>query len=177
MSENHTLAVMNMSFPASPTEALPQQTFTQTHKISMNGESVSLVHVPPAHTNSDINIHFEKANVLQTGDVFFNGFYPYIDTGTGGSLSGMIAGAAKLLAQADNNTKIVPGHGPLGNKANLMKFRDVLSTVQYRLQKLNSAGKTEQQAIAAKPLDDLDPDLGKGFFNNDTFIQIVYSTL
>ncbi len=177
MSETHTLAVLNLTFPASPADALPQQTFKQTHKITMNGETVSLVHVPPAHTDSDIYIHFEKANVLQSGDVFFNGFYPYIDSGTGGSLSGMIAGATKLLAVADNNTKIVPGHGPLGNKADLLKFRDVLTTVRERLQKLKSAGKTVEEAVAAKPLADLDPVWGKALFNSDTFIQIAYPAL
>ena len=67
---------------------------------------------------------------MQTGDIFFNGMFPYIDDGTGGSVSGMIAGATKLLAVADNNTKIVPGHGPLGNKADLMKYRDMLTTVR-----------------------------------------------
>ena len=96
MSETHTLAVLNLTFAPSPAEALPQQTFAQSHKITMNGENVSLVHIPPAHTDSDIYIHFEKGNVLQTGDVFFNGIYPYIDDGTGGSVSGMIAGATKL---------------------------------------------------------------------------------
>jgi cyclase len=177
MSETHTLPVLNLTFPPSPATALPQQTFAQSHKVMMNGESVSLVHIPPAHTDSDIYIHFEKANVLQTGDVFFNGIYPYIDSGTGGSVSGMIAGAAKLLAVADNNTKIIPGHGPLGNKADLMKYRDMLSTVRERLQKLKSSGKTVQEAVAAKPLDDLDPVWGKGLFNSDTFVQIAYPAL
>jgi glyoxylase-like metal-dependent hydrolase (beta-lactamase superfamily II) len=177
MSETHTLAVLNLTFPPSPAEALPQQTFAQTHKISMNGESVSLVHVPPAHTDSDIYIHFEKGNVLQTGDIFFNGMFPYIDDGTGGSVSGMIAGATKLLAVADNNTKIVPGHGPLGNKADLMKYRDMLTTVRSRLQKLKSSGKTVEEAVAAKPLDDLDPVWGKGLFNSAAFIQIAYPAL
>ena len=177
MSETHTLAVLNLTFPPSPTEALPQQTFAQNHKITMNGESVSLVHVPPAHTDSDIYIHFEKGNVLQTGDIFFNGMFPYIDDGTGGSVSGMIAGATKLLAVADNNTKIVPGHGALGNKADLMKYRDMLTTVRTRLQKLKSSGKTVEKAIAAKPLDDLDPDWGKGLFNSAAFIQIAYPAL
>jgi glyoxylase-like metal-dependent hydrolase (beta-lactamase superfamily II) len=177
MSETHTLAVLNLTFPPSPAEALPQQTFAQSHKIAMNGESVSLVHVPPAHTDSDIYIHFEKGNVLQTGDVFFNGIYPYIDDETGGSVSGMIAGATKLLAVADNNTKIVPGHGPLGNKADLMKYRDMLATVRGRLQKLKASGKSVQEAVAAKPLDDLDPVWGKGLFNSDTFIQIAYPAL
>ena len=143
----------------------------------MNGETVSLVHIPPAHTDSDIYIHFEKGNVLQTGDVFFNGIYPYIDDGTGGSVSGMIAGATKLLALADNNTKIVPGHRALGNKADLVKFRDMLTTVRGRLQKLKSAGKSVEEAVAAKPLNDLDPVWGKGSFNSDTFIKIAYPAL
>jgi len=177
MSETHTLAVLNLTFPPSPANALPQQTFQQSHKITMNGETVSLVHVPPAHTDSDIYLHFEKANVIQTGDIFFNGMFPYIDDGTGGSVSGMIAGATKLLAVADNNTKIVPGHGPLGNKADLMKFRDMLTTVRDRLQKMKSASKTMDEAVAAKPLDDLDPVWGKGLFNSDTFIQIAYPAL
>jgi cyclase len=177
MAETHTLAVLNLTFPPSPADALPQQTFKETHKISANGETVSLVHIPPAHTDSDIYLHFEKANVLQAGDVFFNGFYPYIDGGTGGSVTGMIAGATKILAVADNNTKIVPGHGPLGNKADLTKSRDMLVTVRERLQKLKSSGKTVEEAVAAKPLDDLDAAWGKGLFNSDTFIQIAYPAL
>jgi glyoxylase-like metal-dependent hydrolase (beta-lactamase superfamily II) len=177
MSETHTLAVLNLTFPPSPAEALPQQTFSQNHKITMNGENVSLVHVPPAHTDSDIYIHFEKSNVLQTGDIFFNGMFPYIDDGTGGSVSGMIAGATKLLAVADNKTKIVPGHGPLGSKADVMKYREMLSTVRERLQKLKSSGKSVEEAVAAKPLDDLDPVWGKGLFNSAAFIQIAYPAL
>src|ERR1700688_383060 len=145
MSESHTLAVLNLTFAPSPAAALPQQTFQQGHKITMNGENVTLVHVPPAHTDSDIYIHFEKANVVQTGDVFFNGMFPYIDDETGGSVSGTIAGATKLLAVADNNTKIVPGHGPLGNKGDLMKYRGMLTTVRERLQKLKSSGKSMQE--------------------------------
>ena len=177
MSETHTLPVLNLTFPPSPTSALPQQTFSQKHKVMMNGETVSLVHMPPAHTDTDVYLHFEKANVLQTGDVFFNGIYPYIDSGTGGSVSGMIAGAGKLLAVADNNTKIVPGHGALGTKADLTKYREMLMTVRERLQKLKTSGKSAQEAVAAKPLDDLEPVWGKGLFNSDTFIQIAYPAL
>jgi cyclase len=177
MSETHTLAVLNLTFGPSPAAALPQQTFQQSQKIMMNGETVSLVHVPPAHTDSDIYLHFEKANVLQTGDVFFNGFYPYIDGGTGGSVSGMIAGATKLLAVAGNDTKIVPGHGPLGTKADLTKYRDMLMSVRDKLQKLKSSGKSVDEAVAAKPLADLDGAWGKGLFNSDTFIQIAYPAL
>lgn len=177
MSETHTLAFLNLTFTPSPAAALPQETFLQSRTIMMNGETVSLVHVPPAHTDSDIYIHFEKGNVLQTGDIFFNGMFPYIDDGTGGSVSGMIGGATKLLAVADGNTKIVPGHGPLGNKADLMKYRDMLTTVRDRLQKLKTSGKSMQDAVAAKPLNDLDAVWGKGLFNSDAFIQIAYPAL
>lgn len=177
MSETHTLAVLNMTFPPSPAEALPQQTFEQSHKIAMNGETVSLVHIPPAHTDSDIYLHFEKGNVLQCGDVFFNGSYPYIDSGTGGSVSGMIAGATKLLAVADANTKIVPGHGPLGSKADLTKFRDMLTAARAKLQKVKASGKSVDEAVAAKPLADLDAVWGKGLIDGPSFIQIAYPAL
>jgi cyclase len=89
----------------------------------------------------------------------------------------MIAGATKVLAVVDNNTKIVPGHGPLGNKADLAKYRDMPATVLGRLQKLKSSGKTVEEAVAAKPLNDLDAAWGKGLFNSDTFIQIAYPAL
>jgi cyclase len=177
MSETHTLAVLNLTFQPSPAEALPQQTFQQSQKITMNGETVSLVHIPPAHTDSDIYLHFEKGNVLQCGDVFFNGSFPYIDSGTGGSVSGMIAGATKLLAVADANTKIVPGHGPLGNKADLTKFRDMLTAARAKLQKVKASGKSVDEAVAAKPLADLDAVWGKGLISGEAFIQIAYPAL
>jgi cyclase len=177
MSETHTLPVINLTFAPSPAAALPQQTFQQTHKIAMNGESVTLVHIPPAHTDSDIYIQFEKGNILQTGDVFFNGMFPYIDSGTGGSVSGMIAATTKLLAVADDKTKIVPGHGPLGNKKDVVKFHDMMSTVRDRLQKLKSSGKSVEEAVAAKPIDDLNAGWGKGLFDAPTFVKIAYPAL
>jgi cyclase len=144
-------------------------------QMKFSGEDLALGHIPPSHTDSDIFIHFRNANVLHLGDTFFNGMYPYIDGGTGGSIGGMIAAADKTLAMADNDTKIVPGHGPLGNKADLVKFRDMLSTVRDRLQKLNSSGKSVEEAVAAKPLADLDPVWGKALFNGDAFVRIVYT--
>jgi glyoxylase-like metal-dependent hydrolase (beta-lactamase superfamily II) len=100
------------TFPASPADALPQQTFAASHKLQANGETLALQHFAPAHTDTDIYIHFERANVIHLGDTFFNGFYPFIDAGTGGKLNGMIAAADKILPLANNDTKIVPGHGP-----------------------------------------------------------------
>jgi glyoxylase-like metal-dependent hydrolase (beta-lactamase superfamily II) len=145
--------------------------------MHFSGEHLTFGHFAPAHTDSDIYVHFQKANVLHMGDVFFNGMYCFLDRGTGGSIGGMIAGATKMLAMVDNNTKIVPGHGPLGNKTDLKNFRDMLETVRARIQKLKSSGKSVQEAVAAKPLADLDPVWGKGFLNGDIFVQLVYTTL
>lgn len=177
MSEAHHLAVLGLNFPASPSAALPQQVFRQDYKLQANGENLTLSHMPPAHTDTDIYAHFAKANVLHVGDLFFNGMYPYIDGGTGGSIRGMIAGANKILALADDNTKIVPGHGSLANKADLARFRDMLSTAHDRVQKLKASGKSMQEAVAANPFADLEPAWGKGLFTGDTFVQIVYVTL
>jgi cyclase len=186
MSEPHDLPVLyrgedgalaGLHFDPSPAEALPQQTFAASYKLRANGETLALKHVAPAHTDSDIYVHFQIANVISMGDLFFNGMYPYIDPGTGGTIAGMIAAADQILSLADNHTKIVAGHGPLGNKADLMKFRDMLITSRDRVQKLKSAGKSALEAVAEKPFADLDPVWGKGIINSEQWVQIVYLTL
>jgi len=170
-------ALADLHFDPSPAEALPQQTFADSYKLQANGETLALQHFAPAHTDSDIYVHFQKANVISMGDTFFNGMYPYIDPGTGGKITGMINAADKILSLADSYTKIVAGHGPLGNKADLTKSRDMLITSRDRIQKLKSAGKSVQEAVAEKPFADLDSVWGKGIINSDQFVQIVYLTL
>jgi cyclase len=186
MTEPHDLPVLyrgpdgalaGLHFDPSPVEALPQQTFRATYKLQANGESLALQHVAPAHTDTDIYVHFEKANVIQMGDLFFNWMYPYIDPSTGGKITGMIAAAGEILSLADNDTRIVAGHGPLGNKADLTKFRDMLVTSRDRVDKLKSAGKSAQEAVAEKPFADLDAIWGKGIINGDQFVQLVFLTL
>jgi cyclase len=177
LKETHDLDVIGLHFDPSPENALPQKTFKESYQMNFSGEHVALGHLAPAHTDSDIYIHFQKANLLHMGDVFFNGIYSYIDKGTNGSIHGMISGTTKMLAMVDNDTKIVPGHGPLGNKAELRKFRDMLVTVQARVQKLKSSGKSLEEAVAAKPLADLDPVWGNGVLNGDAFVHVVYTTL
>ncbi len=177
LKETHELDVINMHFDPAPEKALPQHTFKESYLMHFNGERVALGRFAPAHTDSDIYIHFQKANVLHMGDVFFNGIYSYIDRETGGSISGMIAGTAKMLAMVDNETKIVPGHGPLGNKADLKKFHGMLITARDRVRKLKASGKSLEQAVAAKPFADLEADWGKGFLKGDAFTHVVYTTL
>jgi cyclase len=177
MSETHELAVLGLKIPPSPAEARPQQTFKDTLELTANGETLTLAHLAPAHTDTDLYVHFEKADVLHAGDCFFNGIYPYIDAGTGGRIGGMIAANEKLLTLAGRDTKIIPGHGALAGKTDVEKFRDMLATARDRVQKLKSSGKTMGEAVAAKPFVDLDPVWGKGHFDGDAFAQIVYLAL
>jgi cyclase len=176
MAESHDSALLGLHVPASPADALPQQTFSASQKLQANGEILMLQYFQPAHTDTDIYIHFQKANVIHMGDTFFNGFYPVIDTSTGGKIDGIIVAADKILTLADNNTKIVPGHGPLGNKADLTKFRDLLVVARDRVQKLKSAGESADEIAASKPLADLDPVWGH-MLSSDIFVQMIYSTL
>ena len=177
LKETHDLDVIGLHFDPSPENALPQKTFKESYQMDFSGEHVALGHLAPAHTDSDIYIHFQKSNVLHMGDVFFNGIYCYIDKETNGSIGGMIAGANKMLAMVDHETKIVPGHGPLGNKSDLKMFRDMMVTARDRVRKLKSSGKSLEEAVAAKPLADLDPVWGKGVLNSDAFVHVVYTTL
>jgi glyoxylase-like metal-dependent hydrolase (beta-lactamase superfamily II) len=176
MAEPHDSALLGLHIPASPADALPQQTFSSSQKLQANGEIVMLQYFQPAHTDTDIYIHFQKANVIHMGDTFFNGFYPVIDTSTGGKANGIIVAADKILSLADNNTKIVPGHGPLGNKADLTKSRDMLVVARDRVQKLKTAGKSPEEIAASKPLADLDPVWGH-MLSSDVFVQMIYSSL
>ena len=175
LSESHDL--LGAKFPPAPAAALPTQTFSVTRRIDANGEQILLSHIPPAHTDTDIAIKFQKANVLHLGDVFFNGMYPFIDASTGGSIGGMITGATMGMKMADTSTKIVPGHGPLGDLASLTRYRDMLVTVRDRITKLKKSGQTVQQVVAAAPTKDLDATWGKGFMSPADFLAIVYNTV
>jgi glyoxylase-like metal-dependent hydrolase (beta-lactamase superfamily II) len=177
MSKANDIPILDIHFDPSPADALPQQTFASSYKLQANGETLDLQYLAPAHTDSDIYVHFEKANVIHMGDTFFNRAYPFVDPGSSGKVKGMIAAADKILAIANNDTKIVPGHGPLGNKADLTSTRDMLLTAVERVEKFKAAGKPYQEAVIAKPLADLDATWVKGFVTGELFVQIIYLTL
>jgi glyoxylase-like metal-dependent hydrolase (beta-lactamase superfamily II) len=177
LSQPQTMKLFHRDVPPSPAGALPTITFDDALKIWRNRDALDLVYFAPAHTDTDIYIHFHKADVLHTGDIWFNGIYPFIDEGTGGSIGGMIRAADKALAVAGGATKIIPGHGPLGTKAEFQKYRDMLATVRDKVAALKAAGASEQEAVAKKPTAEFDAAWGKGFMNPDTFTGIVYRTL
>lgn len=177
LSTPQKMRLFNLDFPASPTGGLPQLTFVDNEKLFFDNDELDMIHAPNAHTDSDIFVHFVNGNVIHTGDLWFNAFYPVIDDGTGGTVNGMIQGVDKVLAIADDRTKIVPGHGSLGDKRALEKYRDMLSTVANRIEKLKIAGQTLEQVVAAKPTADLDSAWGSGRMTPDLFVTVVYNTL
>ncbi|MBW4026014.1 MAG: MBL fold metallo-hydrolase [Acidobacteria bacterium] len=177
LSTPQEIRFYGLSFPPAATSALPQAVFPEEEKVFFDNDELDLTHAPAAHTDSDIYIHFVNGNVIHTGDLWFNGFYPLIDDGTGGTINGMIRGVDACLELADDRTKIVPGHGALGDKAALKTYRDMLTTIANRVEKLKLAGETLQQAVAAKPTADLDPIWGKGNITPDGFVTLVYKTL
>ena len=132
--------------------------------------------MPNAHTDGDSIIHFRNANVVHMGDTYFNGLYPFIDTGTNGSVKGMIAAADRVLKISDDTTKIIPGHGPLSNKAELKAYRDMLVKISVKIEAMVKAKKTLAQVIAAKPTRDFDEAWGKGFLKPEQFVEIVYTS-
>lgn len=171
------MEVLSAHFPAWPAAAWPSETFTSELTLYQNGQTIHMAHLAPAHTDTDIFVHFPNANVLHTGDIWFNGFYPLIDDSTGGNIDGMIAATRRLLPLADNATRIVPGHGPLGSKTGLTGYLEMLETVRGRVSQLKRSGKTLPETIAARPTADLDGQWGVGGMPADTFVGLVYKTV
>ncbi|HEU4455423.1 MAG TPA: MBL fold metallo-hydrolase [Longimicrobium sp.] len=176
MSTEQFIERLEMRVPASPRAALPVVTFGEDVTFWINGDSVHAFHVDPAHTDGDALVHFRRANAIHMGDVFFNGAYPFVDTSSGGSLRGVIAACDRALALADEGTKIIPGHGPLATRADLQRYRDVLSTSLERVTAAVAAGKTLAQLKADSPLEDFDATYGRGFINPDAFLELVFNT-
>lgn len=169
-----TIKEFNMITPAAPPAALPIITFSEKMHFHINGEDVKVIHVPNAHTDGDSFVHFKKANVVHAGDVFFNGFYPFIDSSHGGSLKGTIVAVDMILAVTDADSKIIPGHGPLADKKQLEAYKAMLETAYANLLKLKSEGVSAKDAKARKPLESLDKEWSGGIFSSDKWIDIVY---
>jgi glyoxylase-like metal-dependent hydrolase (beta-lactamase superfamily II) len=175
LMQSHDL--LGMHFNPAPAGALPTETFADKRSLAVNGEVINLWHAAPAHTDTDIFVHYTKANVLHMGDVFFNGMYPFIDASTGGGINGMIAGADRALALINARTRVVPGHGALSDHAGLLKYRRVIGTIRDSVRKQKRAGKTLAQVQAAKPGAEFDAEWGKGTMPPDDFVALVYNTL
>ena len=171
------IKLLNRTIPAASPVALPLITFNDKVTFHLNGQTIHAFHVNTAHTDGDTVIHFREADVIHAGDVYFNGMYPYIDTASKGSVKGMIAAVEKVLALTGEDTQIIPGHGPLSKRAELVAYAQMLKTVRDRTQAAINQGISLADFIASKPTADYDDSWGNGFLKPPQFLTIVYTDL
>lgn len=157
--------------------ALPLITLTEGATFYFNDLEVRVIHTPNAHTDGDTIVVFEGANVIHMGDVFFNGFYPFIDVPSGGSLAGNIAGLELGMSLGDEDTRFIAGHGPVGDLAEMQAAHDTLVTVHARVSALINEGMSEDEAVAADPLADLDEEWGDYFISSENMVRSAYQSL
>lgn len=174
LSTDQFIKAFSRQVPASPKAALPVVTFSDEATFHLNGLHIQARHIKNAHTDGDSILIFGDRNIIHTGDIFFNGIYPFIDEGAKGSIYGMIKATEVILEQIDDQTKIIPGHGPLGNKQDLQNFHDMLVRVVALVTPLVKEGTSLEDAIKADPLKELNDKWGNGFLKPQNFLSIIY---
>ena len=162
------------TFPAAPAGAIPSTVFANDYSVQVNSTSLLLKHYAPAHTDSDISVYFEEADILHAGDTFWNRDYPFIDYSTGGSIDGQIRAAEANLGMVTDTTIVISGHGPVGTKADLVLFRDVLVEIREKVAVLKKQGRSLPEVIAAKPSARYDAEWGNLFMTPRAFLSLVY---
>jgi len=174
MSTEQFIAALNRREPASPAAALPVVTFSDGVTFHINGDSVVVTHVAPAHTDGDAIIRFLKANVVHMGDVFNNAGLPFVDLSSGGSINGIIAAAEQVYAMTDAQTKIIPGHGALTDRDRLKQYREMLVALRDRMRREVAAGRTVDQVIALKITEAYAKDFPGG---HERFVRLLHEEL
>jgi cyclase len=177
MSADQFMAVIDRTVPALPEGALPVVTFNDQVTFHFNGEDVTAYHVAKAHTDGDSIIHFPASNVIHMGDNFFNGSYPLVDLSNGGSVTGMVGAVQFALGLCESGTRVIPGHGPLANCADLESFGQMLADATERVRELMASGKSLDEIITMQPNAELDERLGTGFIKPDQFTRFIYDSL
>ena len=172
--------------PAPPAAALPTDTFFGgREEMSFNGEAVELLHQPAAHTDGDVMVFFRRSDVIATGDVYINTGYPLIDLAQGGTINGIVAGLNHIIEitvpydKQERGTMVIPGHGRIGDEADVVEYRDMITIIRDRIQEMIKKGMTLQQVKAAAPASDYDGRYGatSGFWTTDMFVEAAYRTL
>ena len=177
MTTEQFIEFFSARVPPSPDGALPIVTFSDTVTFHINGDEVVAFHVDPAHTDGDAIIVWRNANVVHMGDIYIAGGYPFTDFTAGGNVNGTVAAADRVLAIANEATRVIPGHGPLSNTAELRAWRDMIAIVRMRVTALKAAGRTLEEAVAAKPSAEFDATYGGGFIKADDFVGFIYRSL
>ena len=164
--------------PPSPRAALPIVTFSGGMvAFHLNGGELRAIHMPNAHTDGDTVVHFVGADVIHMGDIFWNGMYPFIDVSSGGSVEGTIAGCDRALALTGPNTKVIPGHGPLGTVAELRAYRDMLATVSGRVRSQLAAGRSVAEIAASDASAEFDAKWSTRFIPGKRFLEMLAADL
>ena len=176
MSVGGAITALKQNYAPAPRAALPVVTFNQTATFRLNGDDVTSTHLPPAHTDGDAFVRFARANVVHTGDVFAAYRYPFMDVESGGSVKGVLRAIDAMLPMMDDNTRVIPGHGGLSSKKDVLAYRRMVSTAIAKVEPMVKSGKTLQQVIDAKPLREFDEEWGK-FRKPEAFVEIVYNGL
>ena len=177
MRTEQFLEAFNQRVPPSPAGALPVITFTEAVTLHLNGGEVHVFHVAPAHTDGDAVVHFRTANVVHGGDVLFTGMYSFIDLSTGGSVAGMIAALGRLAELGDEQTKFIPGHGPLATRADVRAARDLLRDLCLKVQSLAKTGQSAEAIVAAKPSKDYDAKFANPLLTGDLIVGMLAADL
>jgi glyoxylase-like metal-dependent hydrolase (beta-lactamase superfamily II) len=170
MSTEQFLTLFKIKVDPSPKAALPVVTFGSEVTFHVNGDEVTAIHCPAAHTDGDAIVHFRRADVIHMGDIHFNSMYPFIDASSGGTPEGVVACAERALALATDRTRIIPGHGALATKADLQAYRDMLRTVVGRIKAQLAAGKTSKEIVDSKPTREFDAKWDGGFIKADIWV-------
>lgn len=165
------------TFEALPPAARPSVLVDTYKALDFEGNPVVIEHFGAGHTDSDLWVRFPKADVMAVGDVFWNGMYPYIDNQYGGGINEAISWADRVLARAGPDTIIIPGHGPVGNRASMQDFRNMLVAIRDKVAALRQAGKSVDEIIAAKPTAAFDARYGGAVISPDVFTRLVYKGL
>lgn len=156
-------------------EALPVVTYAQGVKLHLNDDTLNVMFLGGGHTDGDSVVFWEKANVVHMGDLYFKipGF-PFIDVRSGGSVYNAMASLDLVIAMIDSETKVIPGHGPMSNKAEMVAYRAMIGEAVKRVEALRDEGKTLEEAVAAKPLADMGRN--EGFIRDDAFVTAIWSS-
>jgi glyoxylase-like metal-dependent hydrolase (beta-lactamase superfamily II) len=167
----------NYTFQPLPAAGRPTILVDSEKTMDFDGETILIRAYKASHTDGDLSVYFKKADVLATGDTFWNGYYPFIDYVEGGGIDGMIEAANTNVAMTTDKTIIVPGHGPVADRRQLVAFRDMLVAIRKNVADLKAKGLTVDQVIAAKPTSAFDATWGQYVINPAFFTQLVYRGL
>lgn len=175
LSSMQRVADWNYTFPPSPAGAIPTMVFQTDRTLYFNGTTIVLKYYAPAHTDTDISVNFTDAGILHVGDTWWNGIYPFIDYSTGGGINGMINATELNLARATDQTIIIPGHGPVGDKSQLAEYHQMLVAIRDKVAFLKKQGRSLEEIVAAKPTTDYDTKWGGFVITPSFFAKLVYS--